>query len=1141
MSESLGWESRRLAVSMFVCLVACSTDVGGGAREDEEGGLPPDDASVPSEGSTPTDAGRDAQPDAAPSARCGEAPCAIGQACDRTYITPRCVGSCEGVTCAAGLVCEVLADVGKCVVECTPACGPGQRCAQQGTSAPGCLDNGCAELGCGATEACVPASAGTGFVCVDNTCQGDIDCGEAQNCTNGLCIGDLCVPSATSCEGAVVRACLPNGAGQIDQVTCTSEGQLVSACTSTADGAACSCRDDWDCPAYTECAQGVCIGNGRAPTCFLPPQPFASLLPEAEPGFPWGGNDADGYDAMRRLVHNPSGPRSRDAAGRPFPRHAQASTVPVVANLDDDNGDGLIDELDVPEIVFTTFCDTNYQDHGVLRAVHGGGTLAGKDMFAYCQGKLWKEGDPILDALGQPVAAADCACNDGDLEPTGAIAVGDLDGDGVPEIVSVGHSPNNSTGGSPNHRVLIFRNTGELLSDNEVGNITGANAAITIANLDGQDNAELVVGPRVFVLAQDAMGRLAVARTFTGSGQSGTNNGQGPVSCTANLYGDAKLEIVSGGTTFRLPEPDPTLLPCPADLATVDADTRAFCENKLVVLWNANVNGFCAIADVLAAPQSPELPTSTANPLDGAPEVLVISNGRLLVYDGATCGWDGSKCVARVDVQLGPDNGGPPNVDDFDGDGFPEVGTAFATSYVMHDFQPASAACPAWSAALDGAPDSADPTSSGAGNLPRMAPALGCSQASDCGDPQFTCSKQGQCVCLHNGWRSTTQDASSRVTGSSVFDFNGDGAAEVVYNDECYFRIYDGKDGRVYQRLDSQSPTRIEYPVVADVDSDGNAEVVFSGSNARSESCVHRTATTFVNGIQVIGEPSDRWVPARRIWNEHAYHVTNVLESGAIPPVELDSWKKYNGRAYNTYRSNLPPFGNVAPDLTVEALQVSSPDVRCGEALSRDLRIVARVVNRGDLRVGANVVVRFLDERDVTLGMTTLGAALAPGGETFVTLSYRAPSSTQLPVRIRAHVDPDDQERECMESNNTREVEVKPAQSSPDLRVMVTGDDDGCPSPTRNVQVLNDGSQAVPSVLVRFYAGNPASGAKELRTITIENVPANGASAPQPVQLNVGNRNVTVYTVVDPDGMIVECNDGNNTALTDVPCQVIAI
>jgi len=914
----------------------------------------------------------------------------------------------------------------------------------------------------------------------------------------------------------------------------------VSECRADASGAACSCRDDWDCPAHTECLQGSCVGTGRAPTCFLPPLPFASLLPQAEPGFPWGGTDLDGYTGSSLLHANP---RSRDAAGHPFPRHAQVSTVPVVANLDDDNGDGRIDELDLPEIVFTSFCDTNYHNHGVLRAVHGGGTRAGKELFAVCESKIWHEGDPVVDELGQPLEAANCECARGDLEPSGALAVGDLDGeDGVPEIVLLAHTATAGLNDVVNHRMMIFRNTGELISDNEIGNLAGANPAVTIANLDGKGFAELAVGSTVFVLGRNVNERLVVKQTLRGAKARGVSNGQGPVSCAADLTGDGKMEIVAGGTMYHVP-----VFPesCPADPTGADADTRAYCEGKLPTLWDTGGEGFCAIADVLGAVPAtgmPEVAPGLLNPLDGKPEVLIVSNGRLRVYDALGCGGvNGTGCVARVDVMLAAQDGGPPNVDDFDGDGFPEVGIAFMTAYVVYDFQAPTTACSAWPTTLDGVPTEGEPIAV-AGNNERTPPSLGCATPADCGDTtQFTCSKQGQCVCLHSGWSSRTQDASSRVTGSSVFDFNGDGAAEVVYNDECYFRIYDGKEGRVYQRLDSQSPTRIEYPVVADVDSDGNAEIVFSGSNARSENCVHTDRTTFVNGLQVIGDPGDRWVAARRIWNQHAYHVTNVLESGAIPQHEVASWKSYGGRAYNTYRSNLPPYGNVAPDLTVEGLQLSSPGVKCGEALSRDLRMVARVVNKGDLRVGAGVVVRFLDQTGVELGMQQLGAPLLPGGETFVTLAYRAPSAEQLPTKIRAVIDPDNDERECNDQNNEREVEVKPAPSAPELRVTVTSDSDTCPTRSLKVQVFNDGAQPVAGVDVGLYAGNPAAGAKLLKTVTVNNVPGNAGSLPVDVAVEVGRLDVTVYTVVDPENKVVECNDGNNISLVDVLCQVIPI
>ena len=62
---------------------------------------------------------------------------------------------------------------------------------------------------------------------------------------------------------------------------------------------------------------------------------------------------------------------------------------------------------------------------------------------------------------------------------------------------------------------------------------------------------------------------------------------------------------------------------------------------------------------------------------------------------------------------------------------------------------------------------------------------------------------------------------SSSATGSSVFDFEADGAAEVVYNDECFLRAYEGATGRVLFQVPNSSRTATEYPVIVDVDTDG--------------------------------------------------------------------------------------------------------------------------------------------------------------------------------------------------------------------------------------------------------------------------------------------------------------------------------
>ena len=51
--------------------------------------------------------------------------------------------------------------------------------------------------------------------------------------------------------------------------------------------------------------------------------------------------------------------------------------------------------------------------------------------------------------------------------------------------------------------------------------------------------------------------------------------------------------------------------------------------------------------------------------------------------------------------------------------------------------------------------------------------------------------------------------------------------------------------------------------------------------------------------VQVIRDAEDRWVPTRRIWNQHTYHVTNVREDGTIPQFEQPHWT-----LLNTFRTN---------------------------------------------------------------------------------------------------------------------------------------------------------------------------------------------------------------------------------------------
>ena len=137
-------------------------------------------------------------------------------------------------------------------------------------------------------------------------------------------------------------------------------------------------------------------------------------------------------------------------------------------------------------------------------------------------------------------------------------------------------------------------------------------------------------------------------------------------------------------------------------------------------------------------------------------------------------------------------------------------------------------------------------------------------------------------------WSQPVQDASGLAT-ATAFDFLGDAVAEAIYADETQIYVFDGVNGGVNLTAPRSSGTLIEYPVVADIDNDASAEIVYVSNYAANPGPT----------VSVTRDAMDRWIPARRIWNQYGYHVTNVREDGTIPAVMKKSWLNLN-----TFRTN---------------------------------------------------------------------------------------------------------------------------------------------------------------------------------------------------------------------------------------------
>src|SRR5690606_38053214 len=130
---------------------------------------------------------------------------------------------------------------------------------------------------------------------------------------------------------------------------------------------------------------------------------------------------------------------------------------------------------DFPEVVFMSFVSDPPHSNGTVRAVHGGGENKGMDYFALCGTDHWFEGDDL--------DTGNCANSSSLGRPGGGLAAGDLDYDGVPEIVVP-----LETG-----RLQILNNRGEIIHTSEQffpaqgsDNGTWKYPQVALANIDNR-------------------------------------------------------------------------------------------------------------------------------------------------------------------------------------------------------------------------------------------------------------------------------------------------------------------------------------------------------------------------------------------------------------------------------------------------------------------------------------------------------------------------------------------------------------------------------------------------------------------------------------------------------------------------------
>ena len=794
--------------------------------------------------------------------------CRADLICDQRYDGGICTKPCSMEERACNFSCcnsmQVCHD-GGCLArtECPAQRLCGHVCCSEGNECIlGRCDDICpTEVRCGSTQSCCR----NGQVCEDSRCL--INCGTQMRCGEHLDIccrtGQVCVDNRCLIDCGTQARCGEN----LDYCCPDGEVCLRSRCLKAGD----LCQHNGDCPLDFICdpAIGRCLPRDPAKVCeYIPP--VGEFYPVMK--CKWSGSDD-------------------------HPLRDDVVATPAVANLTDDNGDGEIDYRDIPDIAFLSY------------DLEGTGCCASPATLRVVSGRCLPNG--LMQehfSVSEPV-----------MDNSAGIAIGDLDGDGSPDIVTM------KRGGG----TVAFERDGTVKweSDQPKGNHFLTAVQPAIANLDGDSVAEVIVGRVV-------LDGLTGAMRWAGTAGRGINSFLGPLSVVADLDLDGSPEVIAGNTVY-------------------DSEGKIVCRYEFGnegtgCHGSMPCDGFNAVGNF-------------DNDQEG--EIVIVREGYVYILEhDCTLKWRAA--IPHDDCAY--NEGGPPTIADFDGDWRPEIGVAGADYYAVFDM--------------------------------------------DCKNPL-----PPYCAAPGVLWKLPNNDCTSRATGSSVFDFDGDGKAEVIYNDEQLFRILRGHDGMVLFEWPNYSHTRLEYPLVVDVDNDGNAEIIFienawGGGSDR--------------GLEIWGDQLDNWVNTRRIWNQHTYHITNVDENGGIPRVEIPNWLV---PGLNNFRQNVQGDGIFdAPDLVAENLSISKRNC------PPNLELSVLIANRGSLGVANGVQVAvYLDQNGqrTLLGVTQTSRDLLPGASELVTFTWEVPQAMRE-TGLSFVVVADDNgtglglHNECIETNNSTEPSV---------------------------------------------------------------------------------------------------------------------
>jgi hypothetical protein len=554
--------------------------------------------------------------------------------------------------------------------------------------------------------------------------------------------------------------------------------------------------------------------------------------------------------------------------------------------------------------------------------------------------------------------------------------VADIDKDGTPDVVFTSTNSSATTPMAAGYMRVLNGKTAAEMWDATTEALQSANQINAIfspalADLDGDGTVE--------VLAVDTSKRI-IAFNADGSVRWRSTNANGTAFAFGNLWGssisiadmdhDGKAEVVMSGVVL-----DDKGVVVSGSAATHAGGYRYKSDDTYStssILADVDGDGMLEVVtgkgayrkDGTQAWQQGDdgFPAIADFNADGKPELVVAASDSVRVQDAAT-----GDTIATTTLS----GGGPPVIADFDGDGKIDVGVQ---------------------------------------------------QSPGCSFSMFAVDVAAKTITQK--WNTPLTKCSGFFT-SSAFDFDGDGAVEILVHDDCFVSVLNGTDGAVMLKLPASHATWTEFVSVADVDGDLSADLLFSANNEFNGGvydyktfCAYTGTDEARRGVYVYSDPEGAWMPTRRIWNQQAYHITNVRSNGQLPAPEPDSWGP-NG--FNNYRVSAQGKGATrAADLTV-SLYASLLDTCPGS-----IRLLAVVENNGSVSAPPEVSVSFFKGTPPSgtwLGATTTKTLLTPGASTTVSLDVPSTSGTAYYAVVDSDQQGNGTVTECDETNNTASMD----------------------------------------------------------------------------------------------------------------------